>query len=129
MTVDRQRVLRSTQRAMLRKILGSGRKVTQNRSEEAVDDSDDTDNQSEETAESDDTEPLLESWLDWMVRTTRASEAVAKNLQLQDWVETQKPLKWRLAGHRARRTDQRWSTSALNWLPTSGRRKPAHPRK
>ena len=36
-------------------------------------------------------------------------------------------LKWRWAGHVARRTDGRWSTAMLDWEPIKGARRPGRP--
>ena len=41
---------------------------------------------------------------------------------VRDWVKEHYKLKFRLAGHIARRIDDRWSTKLLTFVPESGRR-------
>ena len=72
-------------------------------------------------------EDTLEPWLDWFRRATHTAEDLAKKHFVQDWVDESHKRKWRLAGHMARRTDERWATCLLNWVPSTGRRKVGHP--
>ena len=44
-----------------------------------------------------------------------------------DWVTEQRRRKWKWAGHVARRTDGRWSTRVLHWLPSKGERTRGRP--
>ena len=58
---------------------------------------------------------------------TAFCEEVFHKLRIDDWVTSQRRRKWRLAGHMARRRDNRWSHLALIWEPVHGRRKQGHP--
>ena len=42
--------------------------------------------------------------------------------KVEDWVESQRRMKWRWAGHVARRHDSRWSAQVLWWSKMPGRR-------
>ena len=46
---------------------------------------------------------------------------------MADWVSEQKRLKWRWAGHVARRDDGRWSRRLLDWVPSAGARRVGRP--
>jgi hypothetical protein len=69
-TAERERKIRTTQRRMLRRILGSGRKPLAP-SEKSDSDDDDISEPEEIEGEADMTE---ESWLDWIRRTTKVAE-------------------------------------------------------
>ena len=51
-----------------------------------------------------------------------------KKLKIEDWITRSRVLKWRWAGHIARRTDNRWSTALLLWEPEGGKRRVGHPK-
>eukprot|EP00973_Karenia_brevis_P051974 7219106-Karenia_brevis.AAC.1 len=131
MTADRERQVRSTQRRMLRWMLGAGRKPK--RSTAGPDTDQHSEGSEEEETEpemkSEDEELELESWLDWIRRSTEISEEQLQRLGKDDWVKAQRRRKWRLAGHLARRTDGRWSRKAIFWRPHDSYRCPGHPRK
>eukprot|EP00973_Karenia_brevis_P032973 4551307-Karenia_brevis.AAC.1 len=78
-----------------------------------------TDDEQEESA--------LESWKDWVIRTTHTAEEAAKLAGVKDWVSEQARRKWTLAGHIARRTDGRWSHRVLTYRPVGGTRAQGHP--
>ena len=146
MTTERERKLRTTQRKMLRKMLGAhrgrkvGKRVTREgaKSGEARDDDDQHSTQSgsssttssatkEKSTGSDDEEEAEEeeeeeSWVDWITRATHLAADAARKAGVVDWVEEQRRRKWRWAGHVARREDGRWSRSILDWEPVGGRR-------
>ena len=46
---------------------------------------------------------------------------------MKDWIRSHFEIKFRLAGHIARRDDGRWSTKVLYWKPTHGSRAQGHP--
>ncbi|KAI5732128.1 hypothetical protein M8J77_021962 [Diaphorina citri] len=48
--------------------------------------------------------------------------------KVMDVIERVKRLKWRWAGHVLRRTDGRWTTSILSWIPTNKKRGRGRPR-
>eukprot|EP00973_Karenia_brevis_P083001 11508050-Karenia_brevis.AAC.1 len=56
-------------------------------------------------------------------------EECQQKLGLDDWVTAARRRKWRWAGHVARRSDGRWSTSLVSWVPENGHRRRGHPRK
>ena len=64
-----------------------------------------------------------------MVRTAGLADAALKRAKVADWVEEQKRLKWRWAGHVARREDGCWSRRLLDWAPTKGGRRVGRPAK
>ena len=99
MTNERMALLRTTQRKMLRKIVGIQRKKISCTAGELIDPSG--------------TE--LEPWVDWfIIRATRAAESIHYEMGGKDWVEEQRRRKWQWAGHIARRTDGRWGRVLLD---------------
>ena len=124
MTGERERKLRTAQRKMLRKMLRMGRKVArQHIDEEAERDSTSRSETTEPSTEMDeedegeDEKKEEETWVEWMIRTARAASCAMQKANVPDWVQEQKRRKWRWAGHVARRTDMRWSTFMLGWVP------------
>jgi hypothetical protein len=122
MTADRERLLRTTQRKMLRQMTKIGRKVAENH------DSSSSETGSENSEQDLGTE-CLEPWIDWIKRATDISEQIARKYGICDWTEEQRRRQWRLAGHMARRKDNRWATKLLHWNPTNGYRSRGHPAK
>ena len=135
MTADRERLLGSTQRRMLRWMLGSfWRRPAEDRQAET-----DSSSNSNSTSGSDFPEPEgvedendentseEETWVDWIKRTTHIAEAHLRRTSVDDWVEAQRRRQWRLAGHTARRTDSRWSVTVLGWQPPYSNRGRGHP--
>ena len=130
MNADLERKLRSTQRKMLRWIIGGGRRVTVVRhAGEVSDSSSNSDSQSESEAPKSEDGEAMESWVDWL----RRSNAIARHLlevsNIEDWVSAQRRRKIRWAGHVARRNDGRWSHAVLGWTPKDGFRNVGRPRK
>ena len=119
-------MLRSTQRKMLRKMVGSGRRVVPRPAESCSDDSESTSQSVEEEYGCDDN--ALEDWVTWASRLHGVAWQGMQRNHLDDWVTMQKRKKWQWAGHTCRRTDGRWSTELLHWTP-QGRRKVGHPEK
>ena len=68
-----------------------------------------------------------ESWVEWIRRTTHCAEACLRKARVADWTEEQRKRYFKFAGHTARRTDGRWSTEMLEWLPHNGSRLPWRP--
>ena len=62
-------------------------------------------------------------------RATRVALHEMEKAHVSDWVEAAKKSTWTLAGHFSRRTDQRWSTSILDWEPEGGKRNVGKPPK
>ena len=138
MTAERERILRSTQRRMLRWMLGSFWKRPADEGsqvEQASDSSDSSCSSSEfpEPAEEDPSEDReeekleQETWVEWIRRCTRVVEEQLGRASIDDWVVTQRRRKWRLAGHTARRDDNRWSETLLGWQPPYSNRGCGHP--
>ena len=99
MTKEREHLLRTAQRKMVRKIVGTKPARM-------------TDEQGEAS---------LEDYVLWIKRATRkAEEALAKH-SVPCWVEESYRRKYRWAGHVARRDDERWSRQVLCWKPVGVR--------
>jgi len=105
---------------MLRWMLGAGRRKIENKLEDS-----DTEPEPEETNE--ENNMTHESWLDWIIRTTGFVEEQMHKAGLDDWVTAVHKKKWRWAGHIARRTDGRWATKLLTWVPEDGCRHVGRP--
>ena len=94
MTTERQRELRSTQRRMMRKVLGSGRKYK---------------------LCGDDSElKTIEHCVDWIQRTTRKAEGMMNKYWLLDCVRQKRTRMCRWAGQAACLTDGRWNHETLS---------------
>ena len=124
MTKGRRDRLRSTQRQMLRRMLGSGRRRV---SHESV--TTDSESESDEACpdEDSDSERDLEPWVERIQRVTHTAEEAARLTGIRDWVVEQSRRRWIWAGHVIRRTDQRWSKATLEWQPDAGSRRRGHP--
>ena len=111
MTAGRAQKLRSAQRRMLRWMLNSGRKTL------AISEKDEVETDTEVEEPTEELEETLESWTDWIRRTTHTAEYHLLHAGAEDCVEGQRRRKWRWAGHVARRQDRRWSSLMLAWQP------------
>ena len=69
----------------------------------------------------------VENWIDYIVRSTHLAEQHKTKSGISDWVNGHFKLKFRLAGHIARRTDGRWSRKVLYFKPVGGSRPRGHP--
>ena len=132
MTADRERLLRTTQRRMLRWMLGAiwKRPLEEELQEESWESSSGSNSShlESETEPNDETEKLQEeSWIEWIQRCTHTVVRHLENATMDDWVVAQRRRKWRLAGHTARRTDHRWSETVLGWEPPYSHRPRGHP--
>ena len=127
MKASRENSLRVAQRSMLRRIVQVGRRSAK------TEDSGDGDESSQEStqtsdAEADIGEPVgAEPWVDWIRRSTMISEQLGAKARVSDWVAEQRRRKLSWAGRVLSRTDGRWTTQALHWLPTGGARKVGRP--
>ena len=121
-TLARQNLLRSTQRIMLRRMLGSGRMVV-----EASSSSDGSGSDMPEDVSRNEGAGTLEPWTEWISRTTHAAEDAARLSGVRDWVEEQSRRKWIWAGHVARRSDFRWSSTILDGKPSTSSRRQGRP--
>merc|ERR1712129_653132 len=111
--------LRTTQRKMLRWMLGSARKKIQveassNQDEQnrQVSDNESECTNSEPEEEEDETaqsQEVLEDWVEWLKRTTGLTDQWLQKLHIEDWVRQQRRNQWRWAGHVTRLLDQRWT--------------------
>ena len=119
-TQARATQLRSTQRKMLRAILGKGRlPIVRPETSDAS-----SSNGSISTIME---EELQESWVSWIHRTTEEAIDIMGKVGMRDWPEEQVRRKWRWCGHTLRNEDGRWSTKAAAWVPDRGQRGPGHP--
>jgi hypothetical protein len=133
MTAELQRKLQTTQRRMLRWMIGVGR--LRKKREVAEDESDSGDESAtdesgslhDERDEGDDSE--VEDWVEWIKRATRIAEYHLEKVRLEDWVTGQRRRKFRWAGHVARRSDGRWSYRLLDWQPREGHRTAGRPKR
>ena len=82
MTRTRERLIRTTQRRMLRQILGTRRNMVGGQ---------------------------LEEWVDWIIRATEVAEQAMRAFEVPDWVDEVQKRRFRWAGHVARRNDGRWT--------------------
>jgi hypothetical protein len=88
LTREKEQLIRTTQRRMMRQIVGSRREMSNGQ---------------------------LEEWVDWIIRATREAEATMERYDVPDWVEEAHRRKFRWAGHVARRHDGRWTRDIRTW--------------
>ena len=134
MTISLESRVRSTQRQMLRMVLGSPRRRGPEAAEEeqlcdgtyttADSDSDSSDagtsTSSTTTASSLCTSAgSLEPWVDWIKRTTRHIEGYCHDMGYEDWCTRQRRLQWRLFVATINEDVGKWSRKALLWDPTT----------
>ena len=92
MTKKRESGLRAVQRKMLRMMLGSGRKAICREGEEEEEEDEDGDGDSdddrgseedsEDDEEGEEEKEEIETWVEWLVRTTRLAEALGKRARV-----------------------------------------------
>ena len=97
---DELRLLRA-ERRMLRMIIGHTRRKS-------------TDTPSDESE--------VESWIDWVQRTTKEAELRMDTLNIENWTCQYRRRKWRFAGQLACGNHDKWSYKALHWMPELGPR-------
>ena len=104
MTLGRRQALRTTQRQMMRMILGTGRKPGGN-------------NGTDE----------LETYVEWVQRATKEAERLMEKYNVREWTWQQRDRLWRWASKVAHSKDGRWSHEVLHWDPI-GQRPKGRPR-
>ena len=115
--------LKVAQRRMLRAILGRSRhKKTRSNSGEST--GTDDDSEVEEVPEVE----VLESWQDWLSRTTQEALEVLKKVGAEDWLTLMHRRKWRWAEKVVNHEEPRWTVKILLWIPTEGARCVGHPK-
>ena len=128
-TAEMARRLSTTQRKMLRWMVGTRRRVDHAQWD------DETDSElSEPPAEGDLNDApfggdTLEAWEDWIKRATEVGEEELRRAKIEDWCRQQRRSYWRWAGHVARMQDGRWTVQLLNWVPDEGSRRVGRPNK
>ena len=116
--LDQQKRLRTTQRKMLRAILGMKRRVVQREGEDGNTDGTETASNDTDTTEDD-----LEAWSDSLKRTTRTAEDRLTAANQEEWVVCWRRRQWRWAGKLAGTNMNKWLQHAFRWcLPVHGRR-------
>jgi len=91
LTSDLEKKLVRTQRRMLRMVLGHGRRQ--------------------------DDEGALESWVDWVRRTTHEAEEILQSFGVETWDVTVKRRKWRWARRIGSSDMDAWAFLAATWAP------------
>jgi hypothetical protein len=129
LTADLERKLRTTQRRMLRWMIGVGRQRAKSQPDQDTASESSEDHLPDENRSTDCDEDGLEAWAEWIQRATRIAEAQLDKAGIEDWVTLQRRTQYRWAGHAARRTDARWSQRVLDWLPKHGRRTVGRPKR
>ena len=135
-------VLRTTQRKMLRMVLGRGRRRVENQDGETSG-SDVQSNAGE--GEMSDVQAVvngegeeLEPFVDWIRRVTHEAESRLQGLKQKTWVENARTRKWRWASRvLCTHAEDRWARIAYDWDPRThrdagrplARRRAAGPRK
>ena len=123
MTSHYENVVRTTQRRMLRAILGRGRMSIRKGSSSS-------ECRSENDQHTSELEPneALESWPDWLKRTTEQAMDALHKVGAKDWVMEQRHRKWQWAGKVVRCEPNRWTRKMLRWLPAKGARSVGQPK-
>ena len=91
MMQTRENKLRTTQRKMLRSILGKGRAT--------VNAKDDGSSLTGSMVSSCSSGEAVESWADWIQRVTAEATNAMQKVGVPDWVEEQRKRKWTWCGH------------------------------
>jgi len=136
LTAEMARLLKTTQRRMLRTILGQGRRRTQRVLEPTSDDDKSEDLGDDFANAQDDDRDELEPWVDWIRRATHDVENSLQKLKIKTWIEQARKRKWKFAAELYSGSgEQKWSQIALVWNPQvhsdalqpPARRKPTRP--
>ena len=134
--------LKTTQRKMLRMILGHGRRRVQTNTTEPESSGEDVQSNASNTVKPEDepsVEPVdeLEPWVDWIKRVTYHMEGRLQNLKMRSWTEEARLRKWKWAQKLfTGEHSDRWSVKALHWNPQihfdrpkpAARRRPTRPK-
>ena len=124
LTKEMAKQLRTTQRRMLRKILGQGRRRVQ-RAEGTINDTETAESEEAEAEggaddgrEEEDDRDELEPWVDWIKRVTHNAESSLEKLRIKTWVEQARRRKWKWAAKLLSEPgEQKWSQIILDWNP------------
>ena len=119
LTKEMERALRTTQRRMLRAILGQGRRRIQRPTErENVDETADSEEGGGDDPPEEDSRDEVEPWVEWIQRVTHSVENNLKRLNIRTWVEQARKRKWRFAAELYSGLGERkWTHLALEWNP------------
>ena len=142
MTKIMDNALKTTQRKMLRMILGHGRRRVQANTVEPESSGEDVQSNASNTVKPEDepsVEPVdeLEPWVDWIKRVTYHMEGRLQNLKMRSWTEEARLRKWKWAQNLfTGEHSDRWSVKALHWNPQvhfdrpkpAARRRPTRPK-
>ena len=125
LTAELCRQLKSTQRKMLRMILGSGRQRLKRRTSSAS-------GLTDSSATSPDTDAKIgdenvESWIQWVVRTTQTIETHAVRNKIDDWCLTWRRRTWRFARRVAYDSSGKWTLRAAMWDANRDKRAKGRP--
>ena len=115
LTAERRHKLATTQRKMVRKIVGTRRWTWEDSDASSVASSDKS------------SQHQVENWVDYIKRATRVAEDLCSKCGVEDSVSLLFRAKFRLAGHILRRSDSRWSAMVLSWTPEGGCRARGRP--
>jgi len=117
LTKTTEQLLTRTQRRMLRMVLGSGRRRLV--VETAATSSHDVDSQCDEQVNGETTsdEDHLETWVDWLKRTTHYIEDHLAKLSIESWVHQARRRIWNWAQHVSSLSDDRWAKQLVIWKP------------
>jgi hypothetical protein len=135
MNKSMEKMLRTTQRKMLRSILGQGRRRITRTSQTEQDSGSEHEAEPNTQEEANDE---LEPWAEWIRRVTHSAEESLEKLRIKTWVEQARRRKWRWAAKLYCETEQdKWTNAALAWNPQvhfdhpkpTARRKQAGPKK
>ena len=137
LTKDMAKVLKTTQRRMLRMVLGQGRRRTQRTVLAAADhDNAESEETEDDNPPEDDSRDHLEPWVEWIKRVTNNVEESLKRLNIRTWVEQAKKRKWKFAAELfSGKGERKWTHMAIEWDPQIhrdasrplARRKPTRP--
>ena len=136
LTAEMARLLKTTQRRMLRMILGQGRRRIESTRGLTEEDQKSGDSEGDCASIQDDEGEMVEPWVDWIRRVTHNVESSLQRLKIRTWVEQARKRKWRYAAELySGRGRQKWTHIALLWNPqlhsdtlqSTARRKPARP--
>ena len=73
-------------------------------------------------------EGQLESWADWLQRTTAEVKTAMTKLKMDDWVTKVRKRQWKWASQVVQHDAQRWTVRILHWQPKEGVREVGRPR-
>jgi len=82
-----------------------------------VDSVNEDDNFETSVSEKGSTNECVESWAEWLIRTTRKIEEHCERLCIDNWVHQARALKWRLLERVQKQDCKRWSNRLYLWNP------------